>query len=137
MLQPKRRKYRKEFRGKMNGKATSGANLDFGEFGLKSLGRGWLTARQIEAARKAIAHATKRQGKTWLRVFPHKPVTGKGPGSGMGSGKGDIKEYVAPIVPGRMLFEISGVPENMAKQAMKLASDKLPFATRFISKEAL
>lgn len=137
MLQPKRRKYRKEFRGKMNGKATRGANLDFGEYGLKSLDRGWLTARQIEAARKAIAHATKRQGKMWLRVFPYKPVTSRGPGTRMGSGKGDIKEYVSPIVPGKMLFEISGVPEAMAKTAMKLASDKLPFATRFIIKEAL
>lgn len=137
MLQPKRRKYRKEFRGKMNGKATSGAHLDFGEYGLKSLWRGWLSARQIESARKAIAHATKRQGKTWLRVFPAKPVTAKGAGSGMGSGKGDIKEYVVPIVPGKMLFELSGVPLGMAKDAMKLASDKLPFATKFISKEVL
>ena len=134
MLQPKRSKHRKEFRGKMNGKATSGAHLDFGEYGLKSLGRGWLSARQIEAARKAIAHATKRQGKTWLRVFPYKPITAKGPGSSMGSGKGDIKEYVVPIVPGKMLFEISGVPEAMAADAMKLASDKLPFATKFVIK---
>lgn len=121
----------------MNGKATSGADFGFGEYGLKSLGRGWLSARQIEAARKAIAHATKRQGKTWLRVFPAKPVTAKGAGSGMGSGKGDIKEYVVPIVPGKMLFELSGVPEEMAKDAMRLASDKLPFATKFIVKETL
>lgn len=137
MLQPKRRKYRKEFRGKMNGKARSGANVDFGEYGLKSLGRGWLTARQIEAARKAIAHATKRQGKTWLRVFPAKPITAKGPGSGMGSGKGDIKEYVVPIIPGKILFELAGVPEDVAHKAMKLASDKLPFATKFIAKGGL
>ena len=134
MLQPKRRKYRKEFRGSTKGIATSGATLAFGDFGLKSLGRGWLTARQIEAARKAMTHHTKRQGKMWIRVFPDKPVTAKGPGVGMGSGKGDIKEYVAPIIPGKMLFEIGGVGREIAQEAMRLASHKLPFQTKFIQR---
>ena len=134
MLQPKRRKYRKEFRGSTKGIATSGATLAFGDFGLKSLGRGWLTARQIEAARKAMTHHTKRQGKMWIRVFPDKPVTAKGPGVGMGSGKGDIKEYVAPIIPGKMLFEIGGVGREIAQEAMRLASPKLPFQTKFIQR---
>lgn len=134
MLQPKRRKYRKEFRGKMRGKATNGAKLSFGEFGLKAVDRGWLSSRQIEAARKAIAHHTKRQGKMWIRIFPDKPVTAKGPGVGMGSGKGDIKEYVATIVPGKVLFEVSGVQVEIAAEAMRLASHKLPFSTRFIQK---
>ena len=97
MLQPKRQKYRKQFRGTMAGNANSGNHLEFGEFGLKSLGRGWLTARQIEAARKAIAHSTKRIGKVWLRVFPDKPYTKKGAGVRMGGGKGDVKEFVFPI----------------------------------------
>ena len=136
MLQPKRRKYRKEFRGSTKGIATSGATLAFGDFGLKSLGRGWLTARQIEAARKAMTHHTKRQGKMWIRVFPDKPVTAKGPGVGMGSGKGDIKEYVAPIIPGKMLFEIGGVGREIAQEAMRLASHKMPFQTKFIQRSA-
>src|SRR4030042_5455055 len=131
MLQPKRRKFRKEFRGCMKGNATNGASLSFGEYGLKSQGRGWLTSRQIEAARKAIAHHTKRQGKMWIRVFPNKPITAKGAGVGMGSGKGDIKEYVAPIVPGKILFEISGVSDLIAIKAMRLAGQKMPFHTNF------
>lgn len=132
MLQPKRRKYRKEFRGHMTGVATSGASIEFGDYGLKALGRGWLTARQIEAARKALAHHTKRTGKMWVRVFPDKPVTSKESGQGMGSGKGDIKQYVAPIVPGKVLFELAGVSREIAKEAMRLASHKLPFRSRFI-----
>lgn len=134
MLQPKRRKYRKEFRGKTKGIATSGATLAFGDFGLKALGRGWLTARQIEAARKAMTHHTKRQGKTWIRVFPNKPVTEKGPGVGMGSGKGDIKEYVTPIIPGKVLFEIGGVGREIAQEAMRLAGHKMPFQTKFVQR---
>lgn len=134
MLQPKRRKYRKEFRGGTKGIATSGADLSFGEYGLKALGRGWITSRQLEAARKAIAHHTKRQGKTWIRVFPNKPVTAKGAGMGMGSGKGDIKEYVVPIIPGKVLFEISGVGLNVAQEAMRLASFKMPMRTKFVAK---
>lgn len=133
---PKRRKYRKEFRGSTKGIATSGVALNFGEYGLKALGRGWLTARQIEAARKAIAHHTKRQGKVWIRVFPSKPITAKGPGVGMGSGKGDIKEYVVPIIPGKMLFEISGISEDIAQGSLRLASHKLPFPTKFVRRHA-
>lgn len=131
MFQPKQRKYRKEFRGKMKGQATSGATLSFGDYGLKAMDRAWLTSRQIEAARKAIAHHTKRQGKLWIRVFPNKPVTAKGPGVGMGSGKGDIKEYVAPIIPGKMIFEIAGISDEIAEESMRLAAHKLPFPTKF------
>lgn len=134
MLQPKKRKYRKEFRGKRAGLAGRGASVDFGEYGLKSLGRGWLTSRQIEAARKAITHHTKRTGKLWIRVFPDKPITKKAAGSRMGSGKGDIEEYVAVIKPGRILFELAGVSDEIAKEAFRKASHKLPFNTRIIQK---
>ena len=134
MLQPKRQKYRKSFRGRMKGKSSKGVSLDFGEFGLKAIGRGWLTAQQIEAARKAITHYTKRQAKVWIRIFPDKPVTAKAAGAGMGGGKGDIDKYVFVVTPGRILFEISGVEKEIAKEAMRLANHKLPFRTRFISK---
>jgi large subunit ribosomal protein L16 len=137
MLQPKKRKYRKEFRGIMKGIATSGATLAFGDYGLKALDRGWLTSRQIEAARKAIAHHTKRQGKTWIRVFPNKPVTAKGPGVGMGSGKGDIAQYVVPIIPGKILFEMSGVGLDVARESMRRAGHKMPFLTKFVQRGAL
>lgn len=134
MLQPKKRKYRKEFRGQTKGHATNGALVAFGEYGLKCLGRGWLTARQIEAARKAIAHHTKRQGKMWIRVFPDKPVTAKAAGMGMGSGKGDIKEYIAPIIPGKIIFEIAGVDRKTAEESLRLAGQKLPFHTKFVGR---
>lgn len=134
MLQPKRRTYRKDFRGRMKGVAAAGAELAFGDFGLKALGRGWLTARQIEAARKAIAHHTRRMGKMWIRIFPDKPVTGKESGQGMGSGKGDVKEYVAVVIPGKILFEIAGVTREIAQTAMRLASDKLPLGCKFITR---
>jgi len=134
MLQPKKQKYRKSFRGRMKGKSSKGVSLDFGEFGLKAIGRGWLTAQQIEAARKAITHYTKRQAKVWIRIFPDKPVTAKAAGAGMGGGKGDIDKYVFVVTPGRILFEISGVEKEIAKEAMRLANHKLPFRTRFISK---
>lgn len=134
MLEPKRAKYRKQFRGKMRGKSIRGSNLAFGDYGLKSLGCGWLTARQIEAARKAIAHRTKREGKIWTRVFPHKPITKK-PAGRMGSGKGEIDQYVAVVTPGRIIFELAGVNEKTAIEAIKLASDKIPFKTKFVKKE--
>ena len=134
MLQPKKQKYRKSFRGRMKGKSSKAVSLDFGEFGLKAVGRGWLTAQQIEAARKAITHHTKRQAKVWIRVFPDKPVTAKAAGAGMGGGKGDVDKYVFVVTPGRILFEISGVEKEIAKEAMRLASHKLPFRTKFISK---
>ena len=134
MLQPKKSKYRKQFRGKMRGQSKRGTSLAFGEFGLKSLGRAWLSAKQIEAARVAITHHTKRAGKVWIRVFPDKPVTKKGMGVGMGKGKGDIDHYVMPVAPGRILFELTGVSKEMAQEAMKRAGAKLPFKTKFISK---
>ena len=134
MLQPKRQKYRKQFRGSMKGVASRGATMEFGELGLKALGCGWMTARQIEAARRAIVHFTKRAGKIWLRVFPDKAVTKKPAGQGMGSGKGDIDHYVAVIRPGRILFEIAGIPEAEAREALMRASHKLPFRSKIVTK---
>lgn len=133
-MQPKRMKFRKAFRGRTRGIAGAGAELAFGDFGLKALGRGRLPARQIEAARKAIAHHTKRMGKMWIRIFPDRPVTKKESGQGMGSGKGDVKEYVAVVIPGKILFEIAGVTKQIARQAMKLASDKLPLKSKFVDR---
>ncbi|HUV42703.1 MAG TPA: 50S ribosomal protein L16 [Patescibacteria group bacterium] len=135
MLEPKRAKYRKQFRGRMKGKSIKGSTLAFGDYGLKSLGRGWLMARQIEAARKAITHQTKRQGKIWIRVFPDKPVTKKPAGVRMGSGKGAIDHHVAVVTPGRIIFELAGVDEKMAKEAIRRAGAKLPFKIKFIKKE--
>lgn len=134
MLQPKRRKYRKEFRGKRKGNAARGTNIDFGTFALKATTRGWVTSRQIEAARRSMTNYTKRGGRIWIRIFPHKPITKKPAESRMGSGKGDIHEYVAVVKPGRVLFEMSGVSEDMAKEAMRLASGKLPVKTKFLVK---
>ena len=133
MLQPKKQKYRKHFRGTIKGKAVAGSKLTFGEFGLKSLGGGWLTAKQIEAARKAITHHTKRAAKLWIRVFPDKPFTKKGAGVRMGSGKGDIEGYVAVIRPGRIIFELAGVEQDIAKEAVRKAAAKLPFKAKFIT----
>ncbi|MFC1626604.1 50S ribosomal protein L16 [Patescibacteria group bacterium] len=135
MLQPKRRKYRKEFRGKRGGLSIRGSNIDFGTFALKATTRGWVTSRQIEAARRAMTNYTKRGGRIWIRIFPHKPITKKPAESRMGSGKGDIHEYVAVVKPGRILFEMAGVSFEDAKEAMRLASRKLPVRTRFLSKE--
>lgn len=135
MMQPKRRKYRKEFRGTRKGKATRGATVSFGEFGLKALSPAWLTARQIEAARKTIAHETKRSGKLWIRVFPDKPITHKPAGVKMGGGKGDIEQYVAVIKPGKVIFELSGLTIDAAKEAFRKASHKLPFKTQFVARE--
>jgi large subunit ribosomal protein L16 len=135
MLQPKKRKYRKEFRGKRAGLATRGNSLDFGEFALKSTTRGWVTSRQIEAARKTISHHTKRLGKLWIRIFPTKPITKKAAGAKMGSGKGDIEEYVAVVKPGAVIFELSGVSEIIATEAFRKASHKLPVQTKFLAKE--
>jgi large subunit ribosomal protein L16 len=135
MLQPKKSKYRKQFRGSMKGIRVKGSSLAFGDYGLKSQGRGWLTARQLEAARKAITHSTKRAGKVWIRVFPDKPVTAKPAGAKMGSGKGDIKEHVAVIRPGKIIFELAGVEKEFAQEAMRLAAAKLPFKTKFVARE--
>jgi large subunit ribosomal protein L16 len=135
MLQPKRRKYRKDFRGSRSGMAMRGNSVDFGEYGLKALEAAWLTSRQIEAARKTVSHSTKRMGKMWIRIFPDKPVTKKAAGAKMGSGKGDIEEYVSVIKPGRMIFELSGISRESAVEAFRKASHKLPFKTKFVERE--
>jgi large subunit ribosomal protein L16 len=134
MMQPKRQSYRKQFRGKMRGVDTRGAEVTFGEYGLKAVGRGWLSARQIEAARKAIVKHTHRGGKVWIRVFPDKPTTKKALGTRMGSGKGDIHQYVCVVRPGRILFEIAGVGAEVAAEAFRNAAAKLPFGVKLISK---
>jgi large subunit ribosomal protein L16 len=134
MLQPKKQKYRKQFRGKMSGNAGRGTEVAFGEYGMKALGRGWLSARQIEAARKAIVKYTRRGGKVWIRVFPDKPVTKKALGTRMGSGKGDIFQYVAVIRPGRILFEIAGVSTDLAGEAFRNGGAKIPFRVKLVAK---
>ncbi len=135
MLQPKRRKYRKEHKGRNTGVATRGASVSFGEFGLKSIGRGRLTARQIEAARRAIVRHIKRGGKIWIRVFPDKPITNKPAEVRMGNGKGNVEYYVAEIQPGKVLYEMDGVSEELAREAFKLASAKLPMQTIFVTRQ--
>ena len=135
MLQPKKRKYRKDFRGKRRGVATRGSEVSFGEFGIKALTSAWVTSRQIEAARKKIAATTKRSGKMWIRIFPDKPITKKGAGAKMGSGKGDIDSYVAVVKPGKILFELSGVTEAIAQEAMRKAMHKLPMRSTFVTKK--
>jgi len=132
---PRRAKHRKSFRGKRTGMATRGVNIDFGEFGLKATTCGWVSSRQIESARRALTHYTKRGGRIWIRIFPDKPVTKKPPETRMGSGKGDIHEYVAVVRPGRILFEMGGIPQADAREAMRLAGAKLPVRTKFITKE--
>ncbi len=134
MLQPKRRKYRKDFRGRRKGLSFRGAEVSFGEFGLKALGRGWMSAAQLEAARRAVTNDLKRKGRVWLRVFPDKPVTSRPAGQRMGSGKGDIDRYVVVVTPGRIILEIAGVDKIMALDAMRKASAKLPFKTRVVVK---
>lgn len=134
MLQPRKSKYRKEFRGKNRGKALRGSQVAFGEYGLKALTGGWVSARQLEAARKKITFATKRTGKYWIKVFPHKPVTQKPSGVKMGSGKGAIDRYVAVVRPGTVLFELGGVTEEMARVAFAKAAHKISLKTVFITK---
>jgi len=135
MLQPKRVKYRKTHKGRRRGAAQAGNAVTFGEFGLQAQERAWITARQIEAARRAIVHSVKRGGKVWIRIFPDKPVTSKPAETRMGSGKGAVDHWVAVVKPGRMLFEMSGVKEELAREAMRLASNKLPIKTRFVARE--
>ena len=135
MLQPKRVKYRKSHKGHRRGRAMTGATVVFGEFGLQALDSAWLTARQIEAARRAIVHRVRRGGKVWIRIFPDKPVTKKAAETRMGSGKGAPDHWVAVVKRGRVLFELGGVDHDLAKDAMRLASDKLPISTRFVVKE--
>lgn len=134
MLQPKRQKFRKSFRGSMGGLSQAGSSLSFGDFGLKALGRGWITARQIEAARKTIAHHTKRVGRLWIRIFPDKTYTKKGAGVRMGGGKGEIEGYVCVVRPGRILFELAGVEAAVALESFRLATQKLPIKTKVVAK---
>ena len=136
MLQPKRIKYRKAHRGHRRGQANAGNAVSFGEFGLQAMGNSWMTARQIEAARRAITHHIRRGGKVWIRVFPDKPVSKKPAETRQGSGKGPVDHWVAVVRPGRMLFEIAGVKEDVAKEAMRLASHKLPIPTRVVARES-
>lgn len=135
MLQPKRRKYMKDFRGTMKGSATRGFRLAFGEYGIKSLGRGWLSAAQIEAARRAITHGLKKGGRVWIRVFPDKPVTSRPAGKRMGGGKGDIDRYVVVVKPGRILFEVAGAGKEITTTVFQKAMAKLPFKTKIVAKE--
>jgi len=132
MMQPKRTKYRKQFKGRNRGLAQSGNRVSFGEFGLKAVGRGRLTARQLEAARRALTRAIKRGGKVWIRVFPDKPITQKPLEVRQGKGKGNVEYWVALVQPGKVLFEMEGIPADLAKQAFELAASKLPFKTVFV-----
>lgn len=134
MLQPKRRKYRKDFRGRRRGNASRGTTLAFGEYGIKALGRAWLSSAQIEAARRTITGGLKRKGRIWIRVFPDKPVTSRPAGQRMGSGKGDIDRYVSVVTPGRIIFEVTGPSEELVFEALRKASDKLPFKTKIITR---
>lgn len=134
MLMPKRVKYRKQMRGRMKGKAHRGSNVAFGEYGLQALEPCWMTSRQIEAARRAIVRYIRRGGKVWIRVFPDKPVTARAAETRMGSGKGAVDHWVAVVKPGRIIFEMAGVPEEAAKEALRLASHKLPIKTQFVSR---
>ncbi|MCH7690840.1 MAG: 50S ribosomal protein L16 [candidate division Zixibacteria bacterium] len=135
MLMPKKTKFRKQQRGRRGGKAKGGYNIDFGEYGLKALEPCWMTNRQIEAARVAMTRYIKRGGKIWIRVFPDKPVTKKPAETRMGKGKGAPEYWVAVVKPGRIMFEVEGVSEELAREAMRLASRKLPIKTKFIRRE--
>lgn len=132
MLSPKRVRWRKVQRGRMRGKAYRGGEVSFGDFGLQSLECGWLTARQIEAGRIAMTRHVKRGGKVWIRVFPDKPITKRPAETRMGKGKGPPEGWVAPVKPGRMIFELEGVPREVAQEAMRLAGHKMPVKTRFV-----
>jgi len=137
MLIPKRVKYRKQQRGRRAGIATRGSTLAFGQYGLKALEAAWVTNRQIEAARRAMTRYVKRGGKVWIRIFPDKPITAKPAETRMGKGKGAPEGWVAVVKPGRILYEMEGIPEAEAKEAMRLAAMKLPIATRFVSRKGL
>lgn len=132
MLSPKRQKYRKQQRGSMKGVATRGTKLSFGDYGLASTQIGWISSREIESARRAISNYTQRGGRTWITIFPDKPVSKKPPEVRMGGGKGDIESYVAPVKAGRIMFEMSGVTPEVAKEALRLASHKLSVKTRIL-----
>ena len=135
MLMPKRTKYRKVHRGKRRGPAQGGTKVSFGDYGLQALEAGWITARQIESSRIAITRTIRRGGKVWIPIFPDKPVTAKPAETRMGSGKGSPEFWVAVVKPGRVLFELSGVPEDLAREAMRKAGHKMPVKTRFVTRE--
>jgi large subunit ribosomal protein L16 len=137
MLMPKKVKFRKQMRGRMKGMAMRGNKLSFGDFGLQALTPGWLTSRQIEAARIAITRHVKRGGKVWIRIFPHKPITKKPAETRMGKGKGSPEAWVAVVKPGRVLYELEGVTESVAREAMRLASHKLPIKTKILVRESV
>ncbi len=135
MLAPKRAKHRKSFRGTRTGVSIRGSEVNFGEFGLKATTTGWVGSRQIEAGRRALTHYTRRGGRVWIRIFPDKPITKKPPETRMGSGKGDVYEYVAVVRPGRIIYEMAGVSREDAREAMRLAAIKLPVRTKFVERE--
>jgi large subunit ribosomal protein L16 len=137
MLEPRQRKYRKEFRGKMHGKASANNEVQFGQYGLKATGRGWVKSRELEAARKAIVGHIKRKGKVWIKVFPHKSYTSKPVNANMTAGKGELEGYVAVVKPGTMLFELSGVSEDIAREAFRLAGHKLSVKAKFVSRSEI
>lgn len=134
MLMPKRVKYRKQMRGRMRGKAYRGSEVHFGDYGLQALEPGWISARQIESARRAIVRSIRRRGKIWIRIFPDKPVTKKAAETRMGKGKGNVEFWVAVVKPGRIMFEIGGLPEDIAREALKLASYKLSVKTKIVAR---
>ena len=135
MLSPRRTKYRKQHRGRMRGMAYRGNTLNFGDYALQAVEPSWITSRQIEAARRAMTRYVKRGGKIWIRIFPDKPVTMRPAETRMGSGKGSPEFWVAVVKPGRIMFEMAGVPEEVAKEAMRLAAQKLPIKTKFITRD--
>lgn len=134
MLMPKRSKFPKMHRGRMRGKATRGAEVHFGEYGLQSLDPGWVSSRQIEAARRAIVRAARRRGKVWIRIFPDKPITQRAAETRMGKGKGNVEYWAAVVKPGRVLFEVGGMPEDVAIESLRLASHKLSVRTKIIER---
>tara|TARA_B100001013_G_scaffold101880_1_gene57744 strand:- start:28 stop:441 length:414 start_codon:yes stop_codon:yes gene_type:complete len=135
MLQPKSFKYRKQHRGRLKGIASKGTKISFGEYGLKAQESSWITARQIEAARRVMTRYTRKGGKIWIRIFPDKPVTARAAETRMGKGKGNVDHYVSPVIKGKVLFEISGIEKDEAKLALNLASDKLPIKTSFLERK--
>jgi large subunit ribosomal protein L16 len=138
MLMPKRVKWRKQMRGRMKGKAYRGAEVSFGDFGLQALEPGWISARQIEAARRAIVRAMRRRGKFWIRIFPDKPVTKRAAETRMGKGKGNVEYWVAVVKPGRIMFEVGGgLPDEISKEALRLAQYKLPIKTKIVARHDL
>ena len=135
MLQPKKTKYRKMMKGRMKGTETRGTKLEFGQYALQAVEPGWITSRQIEAARRAMTREIKRGGNVWIKIFPDKPITRKPAGTRMGKGKGNTEFWVAAVKPGRVMFEIAGVSETTAREALRLAKNKLPVKTKFVMKE--